>query len=163
MIIEGSGSGSTAASGSGSAALTSGSGSGSRRPKNTWIRWIRIRIRIRIRNTDSNFRLYWRKSNFYDRWCLGEKLSVSVARCYPMKNRAPDILPFDQTRVQLKSSKVGSWIDDFFSGTVSWDRLKKYWKKCTELGLTKGTRLIKKIFRDSEGFIIQKVYRIYCG
>ncbi len=32
----------------------SGSGSGSRRPKNTWIRWIRIRIRIRIRNTVKN-------------------------------------------------------------------------------------------------------------
>jgi hypothetical protein len=37
MMIEG--------SGSGSIPLTSGSGSGSRRPKNTWIRWIRIRIR----------------------------------------------------------------------------------------------------------------------
>ncbi len=32
-------------SGSGSESLTNGSGSGSRRPKNTWIRWIRIRIR----------------------------------------------------------------------------------------------------------------------
>ena len=49
MMIEGSGS--RAESGSRSKPLTSGSGSGSRRPKNTWIRWIRIRIRIRIRNT----------------------------------------------------------------------------------------------------------------
>jgi hypothetical protein len=39
MMIEGSRSG----SGSGSIPLTNGSGSGSRRPKNTWIRWIRIR------------------------------------------------------------------------------------------------------------------------
>ncbi len=45
MMIEGSGS--RAGSGSGSKHVTSGSGSGSRRPKNTWIRWIRIRIRIR--------------------------------------------------------------------------------------------------------------------
>ncbi len=37
--------------GSGSTPLTNGSGSRFRRPKNTWIRWIRIRIRIRIRNT----------------------------------------------------------------------------------------------------------------
>jgi hypothetical protein len=36
---------------SGSIPLTNGSGSVSRRPKNTWIRWIRGRIRIRIRNT----------------------------------------------------------------------------------------------------------------
>jgi hypothetical protein len=41
MMIEGSGS--RAGSGSGSIPVTSGSGSGSRRPKNTWIRWIRIR------------------------------------------------------------------------------------------------------------------------
>ena len=42
MMIEG--------SGSGSIPVTSGSGSGSRRPKNTWIRWIRIRIRNTGRN-----------------------------------------------------------------------------------------------------------------
>ena len=38
----------------------------------------------------------------------GKKLSVSVARCYPTRNRAPDILPYDQSRVQLKNSKVSS-------------------------------------------------------
>lgn len=36
----------------------------------------------------------------------GKKLSVSVGRCYPQKNRAPDILPYDQSRVELKQSKV---------------------------------------------------------
>jgi len=35
----------------------------------------------------------------------GKKLSVSVGRCYPQKNRAPDILPYDQSRVELKQSK----------------------------------------------------------
>jgi hypothetical protein len=43
LMIEGYGSGSRAGSGSGSIPLANGSGS--RRPKNTWIRWIRIRIR----------------------------------------------------------------------------------------------------------------------
>ena len=34
------------------------------------------------------------------------KLSVSVGRCYPMKNRASDVLPFDQSRVELRERKV---------------------------------------------------------
>jgi protein tyrosine phosphatase len=37
---------------------------------------------------------------------VGTKRTVSVARCYPMKNRAPDVLPFDQTRVELPTTKV---------------------------------------------------------
>ena len=39
-----------------------------------------------------------------------KKLSVSVARCYPTKNRSPDVLPFDQTRVELLSVKVGLFL-----------------------------------------------------
>ncbi|XP_066251269.1 tyrosine-protein phosphatase non-receptor type 23 [Euwallacea similis] len=31
------------------------------------------------------------------------KRTISVARCYPMKNRFPDILPYDYSRVELKS------------------------------------------------------------
>jgi hypothetical protein len=42
IMIEGSGSGASE-SGSGTIPLTNGYGSGYRRPKNTWIRWIRIR------------------------------------------------------------------------------------------------------------------------
>jgi len=42
----------------------------------------------------------------------GKKLSVSVARCYPMKNRASDILPYDQSRVELKLLK-----DDYINAS----------------------------------------------
>ena len=35
-----------------------------------------------------------------------KKLSVSVARCYPTKNRSSDVLPYDQSRVALLNSKV---------------------------------------------------------
>ncbi|XP_030747813.1 tyrosine-protein phosphatase non-receptor type 23 [Sitophilus oryzae] len=33
-----------------------------------------------------------------------QKRIISVARCYPMKNRYPDILPYDYSRVELKYS-----------------------------------------------------------
>ncbi|KAB0798419.1 hypothetical protein PPYR_09412 [Photinus pyralis] len=38
--------------------------------------------------------------------------SISVARCYPMKNRFPDILPYDQTRVVLIGRK-----DDYINAS----------------------------------------------
>ncbi|BES89352.1 BRO1 [Nesidiocoris tenuis] len=40
------------------------------------------------------------------------KLIISVARCYPMKNRFPDILPYDSTRVELPSTK-----DDYINAS----------------------------------------------
>ncbi|XP_059485040.1 tyrosine-protein phosphatase non-receptor type 23 isoform X2 [Neocloeon triangulifer] len=40
------------------------------------------------------------------------KRSISVARCYPMKNRFPDILPFDHSRVELPSTK-----DDYINAS----------------------------------------------
>ncbi|CAH0393687.1 unnamed protein product [Bemisia tabaci] len=40
------------------------------------------------------------------------KQSISVARCYPMKNRFPDILPYDTTRVELPSTK-----DDYINAS----------------------------------------------
>ncbi|ENN77425.1 tyrosine-protein phosphatase non-receptor type 23 [Dendroctonus ponderosae] len=33
-----------------------------------------------------------------------QKRVISVARCYPMKNRSPDILPYDYSRVQLRTT-----------------------------------------------------------
>ncbi|GLH05002.1 Tyrosine-protein phosphatase non-receptor type 61F [Gryllus bimaculatus] len=40
------------------------------------------------------------------------KRSISVARCYPMKNRFPDILPYDNSRVELPSTK-----DDYINAS----------------------------------------------
>uniref|UniRef100_T1HMT3 Uncharacterized protein n=1 Tax=Rhodnius prolixus TaxID=13249 RepID=T1HMT3_RHOPR len=40
------------------------------------------------------------------------KQSISVARCYPMKNRFADILPYDSTRVELPSTK-----DDYINAS----------------------------------------------
>ena len=34
-----------------------------------------------------------------------EKKPISIARCYPMKNRVPDVLPFDNSRVELPTTK----------------------------------------------------------
>lgn len=44
--------------------------------------------------------------------CDGQKKVISVARCYPMKNRFPDILPYDSSRVELISSK-----DDYINAS----------------------------------------------
>jgi len=43
---------------------------------------------------------------------IGDKRSVSVARCYPDMNRTPDVLPYDQTRVELKG-----WKDDYINAS----------------------------------------------
>lgn len=40
------------------------------------------------------------------------KHSISVARCYPMKNRFPDILPYDHSRIELPSTK-----DDYINAS----------------------------------------------
>ena len=38
--------------------------------------------------------------------------SIGVARCYPMKNRFPDVLPFDKNRVELPTTK-----DDYINAS----------------------------------------------
>lgn len=38
---------------------------------------------------------------------------ISVARCYPMKNRSPDVLPYDWSRVELPSTK-----DDYINASL---------------------------------------------
>ncbi|XP_071112236.1 tyrosine-protein phosphatase non-receptor type 23-like [Haliotis cracherodii] len=46
----------------------------------------------------------------------GKKHSIAIARCYPMKNRDPDIMPYDDTRVMLSTLKDdyinASWLND---------------------------------------------------
>lgn len=41
-----------------------------------------------------------------------QKRSISVARCYPMKNRSADILPYDYSRVELVTTK-----DDYINAS----------------------------------------------
>lgn len=41
-----------------------------------------------------------------------DKRAISIARCYPLKNRYPDILPYDYSRVELKTTK-----DDYINAT----------------------------------------------
>uniref|UniRef100_A0A1E1X539 Putative tyrosine protein phosphatase non-receptor type n=1 Tax=Amblyomma aureolatum TaxID=187763 RepID=A0A1E1X539_9ACAR len=40
------------------------------------------------------------------------KLSISVARCYPMKNRIPDVMPYDHNRVAMTSQR-----DDYINAS----------------------------------------------
>ncbi len=42
----------------------------------------------------------------------GSRKAISVARCYPMKNRTPDILPYDENRVELPTTK-----DDYINAS----------------------------------------------
>ncbi|KAJ8921018.1 hypothetical protein NQ315_015814 [Exocentrus adspersus] len=46
----------------------------------------------------------------------GHKRIISVARCYPMKNRFPDILPYDYSRVELHGAK-----DDYINASYIYD------------------------------------------
>ena len=39
--------------------------------------------------------------------------SISVARCYPMKNRLPDVLPYDHNRIDLPTTK-----DDYINASL---------------------------------------------
>jgi hypothetical protein len=83
-MIEGSGSGSIPVP------LTSGSGSGSRRPKNTWIRW--IRTRIRIRNTDFMSPSFRKQcSGYMTFWCG----SGSADPCLLLMDPDPAIFVID--------------------------------------------------------------------
>ncbi|XP_005093180.1 tyrosine-protein phosphatase non-receptor type 23 [Aplysia californica] len=45
-----------------------------------------------------------------------KKQSMAIARCYPMKNRDPDVMPYDETRVVLTTTKDdyinASWLNE---------------------------------------------------
>ncbi|XP_044752950.1 tyrosine-protein phosphatase non-receptor type 23 isoform X2 [Coccinella septempunctata] len=43
----------------------------------------------------------------------GMRKNISVARCYPMKNRYPDILPYDHSRIALSSTE-----DDYINASL---------------------------------------------
>lgn len=54
----------------------------------------------------------------------GQKRIISVARCYPMKNRFPDILPYDFSRVELYGTK-----DDYINASYIYVSMKSLEKK----------------------------------
>ena len=53
--------------------------------------------------------------------------SISVARCYPLKNRFPDILPYDSTRVELENSKDDYINASYVKVTFQFMSLKHFW------------------------------------
>ncbi|CAL4067009.1 unnamed protein product, partial [Meganyctiphanes norvegica] len=62
-------------------------------------------------NGPSNLETKWKEiSDMLDKEC--GSLKVSIGRCYPLKNRFADILPFDHTRVLLPSKR-----DDYINAS----------------------------------------------
>ena len=66
---------------------------------------LEIKIQDRV-NLDS----MWRELNILVE--KDKKKNISIARCYPMKNRTPDVLPFDANRVELPTTK-----DDYINAS----------------------------------------------
>ena len=50
-------------------------------------------------NQKVQFESMWREMNQIVE--KAEKKTISIARCYPMKNRVPDVLPFDNSRFDI--------------------------------------------------------------
>ena len=50
-------------------------------------------------NQKIQFDSMWREMNQIVE--KAEKKTISIARCYPMKNRVPDVLPFDNSRFDI--------------------------------------------------------------
>lgn len=54
----------------------------------------------------------WKRLHSLQQQADSCKQTISVARCYPMKNRAADVLPFDNSRVELPTTK-----DDYINAS----------------------------------------------
>ncbi len=59
---------------------------------------------------------------------------ISVRRRTADKKNCQLLIDIKNGKTKIRRSVSGSWV----KGTVSWDRLNKFWQKFTELGLTKG-------------------------
>jgi hypothetical protein len=63
----------------------------------------------------------WKELNDYQDK-QSTQMTISVARCYPNKNRYPDLLPFDQTRVILPNRKSDNdYINASHIGQLSYE------------------------------------------
>jgi len=54
----------------------------------------------------------WKRLSSLQQQADSCKQTISVARCYPMKNRVADVLPFDNSRVELPTTK-----DDYINAS----------------------------------------------
>ncbi|CAG0887196.1 unnamed protein product [Cyprideis torosa] len=68
-------------------------------------------LESRSLNGPSQLDTIWRKY-LEGQDSAGRSLPISVARCYPNKNRCPDTLPYDATRVELRGTK-----DDYINAS----------------------------------------------
>ena len=59
-----------------------------------------------------SFDSMWRELNVAIEKDENQRKTISIARCYPMKNRLPDVLPYDHTRVELPTTK-----DDYINAS----------------------------------------------
>ncbi|KAK6622648.1 hypothetical protein RUM43_008490 [Polyplax serrata] len=68
-------------------------------------------LTLRTLGGPSNLEIKWKEiADFQEK--ISPQHIISVARCYPMKNRFPDILPYDDSRVELPSTK-----DDYINAS----------------------------------------------
>ncbi|XP_065163635.1 LOW QUALITY PROTEIN: tyrosine-protein phosphatase non-receptor type 23 [Atheta coriaria] len=69
-------------------------------------------LSIKTLSGPSNLELRWKEIQESQENMEATKKSISVARCYPLKNRSPDILPYDHSRVALVNTK-----DDYINAS----------------------------------------------
>ena len=61
-------------------------------------------------NGPTNLEMKWKEiQDGVDERC--KRATVSVGRCYPLKNRFPDILPYDHSRVVLAGTSKDDYIN----------------------------------------------------
>lgn len=65
---------------------------------------------------DKTLNTFWKEVQDAQDSITASNMSISVARCYPLKNRYPDILPYDYSRIELIEAK-----DDYINASKVYD------------------------------------------